>query len=58
MPIRIIKWFYLLGFLGGGGGLGFMNVDASGRLNFYYHVPIQIITMVLPFRLLGGWGGG
>ena len=22
-----------------------------------HHVPIQKITMLLPFRLLGGWGG-
>ena len=28
-----------------------------GRSNVYYHVPIQTILMVLPFRLLWGWGG-
>ena len=43
-------------------GVGFTTVDGSGCSNVSshtvsYHVPIQIIPMVLPFRLLGGWGG-
>ena len=41
----------------GVGGLGLTTVHGSGSWNFYYHVPIQIIPMVLPFRLLGGRGG-
>ena len=50
----------VLGFWGVGGwgeGLGFTTVGGSGCENVSHHVAIQIITMVLPFRLLGGWGG-
>ena len=38
-------------------GLGLTTVDVSGRKNVYYHVPIQITSMVLPlmcFFLRGG----
>ena len=45
------------------GGFGFTTVDGSGCSNVsshtvFYHVPIKIIPMVLPFRLLGGVGEG
>ena len=40
------------------GVLGFTTVGGSGCENVSYHVPIQIITMLLPFPVLGGWGGG
>ena len=39
---------------GWGEGLGFTTVGGSGCENVSHHVAIQIITMVLPFRLLGG----
>lgn len=53
---RQYRWFSLLGFCGGG-GVGLTTVHGSGCWNVSYHVPIQIIPMVLPFRLLRGWGG-
>ena len=41
---------------GGVGGLGLTTVDGSGCKNVSYRPPILKIPMVLPFRLLVGWG--
>ena len=43
--------------MGEGEGVGFTTVGGSGCENVSHHVAIQIITMVLPFRFLGGGEG-
>ena len=49
--------FRLLGGWGGGGRVRFTTLACSGCHNVAHHLPIQIKTMVVPFRFLGGGAG-
>ena len=49
--------FRLFGGWGGGGRVRFTTLACSGCHNVAHHLPIQIKTMVVPFRFLGGGAG-